>query len=54
MDMATFKTLEFTAIFGALGWYWWNQRQARLRSDQAQREEPKTQTSETEEDSEAR
>lgn len=38
MDMKTFKTLEFAAIFGALGWFWWNQRQERLRrEDEAKR-----------------
>jgi hypothetical protein len=33
MDMKTFKALEFAAIFGALGWFWWNQRQDRLRRE---------------------
>jgi hypothetical protein len=29
MDMKTFKFLEFAAIFGVLGWFWWSQRQSR-------------------------
>ncbi|MBK1704528.1 hypothetical protein [Halochromatium glycolicum] len=33
MDMKTFKILEFAAIFGALGYFWWNQRQDRLRRE---------------------
>jgi len=37
MDMKTFKTLEFAAIFGALGYFWWNQRQDRLRREDEQR-----------------
>jgi hypothetical protein len=41
MDMKTFKTLEFIAIFGAIGWFWWNQRQDRLRREDAERKEAK-------------
>jgi hypothetical protein len=37
MDMKTFKTLEFIAIFGAIGWFWWNQRQDRLRREDSTR-----------------
>jgi hypothetical protein len=42
MDMKTFKTLEFAAIFGAIGYFWWSQRQDRLRRDEADREQSKT------------
>jgi hypothetical protein len=35
MDMKTFKTLEFIAIFGALGYFWWSQRQGRVRREDA-------------------
>lgn len=33
MDMKTFKFLEFAAIFGVLGRYWWSRRQGRPRSE---------------------
>jgi hypothetical protein len=52
MDMKTFKTLEFAAIFGALGWFWWNQRQDRLRrEDEAERKSPETESALSGEDS---
>ena len=34
MDMKTFKFLEFAAIFGVLGWFWWSQRQSRLEREE--------------------
>jgi hypothetical protein len=54
MDMATFKTLEFMAIFGALGWFWWNQRQDRLRREQAERKESDSEPADSDDDSGAR
>ena len=45
MDMKTFKTLEFIAIFGALGYFWWNQRQARLRYEEEQRKKAEAEAS---------
>jgi hypothetical protein len=45
MDMKTFKTLEFAAIFGALGYFWWNQRQDRLRREAEQRKESESEGS---------
>ena len=45
MDMKTFKTLEFAAIFGALGYFWWNQRQDRLRREDEQRKESEAEAS---------
>ena len=52
MDMKTFKTLEFAAIFGALGWFWWNQRQDRLRrEDEAERKSAETKSALSGEDS---
>jgi cytoskeletal protein RodZ len=50
MDMKTFKLLEFAAIFGVLGWFWWNQRQARLRQENAEQQGSDTQASESAED----
>jgi hypothetical protein len=52
MDMKTFKTLEFAAIFGALGWFWWNQRQDRLRrEDEAERKSAENESALSGEDS---
>jgi hypothetical protein len=51
MDMKTFKTLEFAAIFGALGWFWWNQRQDRLRREDAQRKSSEAESAASGEDS---
>ena len=49
MDMKTFKILEFAAIFGALGYFWWNQRQDRLRrEDDEQREQSEAHASASE------
>lgn len=45
MDMKTFKTLEFAAIFGAIGYFWWNQRKDRLRREDEQRERSEAETS---------
>lgn len=37
MDMKTFKTLEFIAIFGALGYFWWGQRRDRPRREEEEK-----------------
>ena len=54
MDMKTFKTLEFAAIFGALGYFWWNQRKDRLRREAEQQEKSKTEASVSGDDSQNR
>jgi hypothetical protein len=47
MDMKTFKTLEFAAIFGVIGYFWWTQRQARLRQEAEQRQQREAKPEET-------
>jgi hypothetical protein len=54
MDMKTFKFLEFAAIFGVLGWFWWSQRQSRPEREEQSKddgapEEPVQTRSEVEE-----
>lgn len=51
MDMKTFKTLEFAAIFGALAYFWWNQRQGRPRREEDERKQSETKPSESKDDS---
>jgi hypothetical protein len=45
MDMKTFKFLEFAAIFGALGYFWWTQRQSRLRYEEEKRQKAEAEAS---------
>jgi cytoskeletal protein RodZ len=45
MDMKTFKLLEFAAIFGVLGYFWWSQRQSRLRYEEEKRKKSEAESS---------
>ena len=45
MDMKTFKLLEFAAIFGVLGYFWWSQRQSRLRHEEEKRKKSEVEAS---------